>query len=252
MPHLGDFLFFRMISQGLYEMWPYADKLTAKRIARSRIGSEYIVPTHVKTNILSQQTLDDLPFPFIIKANNGSGRNLICKNAEDVNLQSIQNFSISWINENYYFKFFEKQYQKITPTIFAEMYLGNQSTPCIDIKLFCVKGSVVFYAIEDPYSDVDFTFSRIGELCHCIPDSLKTCHENLLSYLPRTSIAKIILLADHLSKEFYFVRIDLYYCDNKVYFGEYTLTPSAGLLEWDSVSSFLNRLIQRRLKETEF
>jgi hypothetical protein len=45
-------------------------------------------------------------------------------------------------------------------------------------------------------------------------------------------------IASQLSAEFSFVRIDLYNIDGKIYFGEFTLTPTAGVLKlrpevWD-------------------
>ena len=42
-------------------------------------------------------------------------------------------------------------------------------------------------------------------------------------------LSQMIEIAEALSKEFSFVRVDLYYSNNRIYFGELTFTPSAGL-----------------------
>lgn len=41
---------------------------------------------------------------------------------------------------------------------------------------------------------------------------------------------EMIEIAETLSKEFPFVRIDLYYVNNRIYFGEITFTPNNGMM----------------------
>jgi hypothetical protein len=42
-------------------------------------------------------------------------------------------------------------------------------------------------------------------------------------------LSKMIEIAENLSKGFTFVRVDLYYSNDSIYFGELTFTPAAGL-----------------------
>ena len=42
----------------------------------------------------------------------------------------------------------------------------------------------------------------------------------------------MLSLAERIAKDFRLVRIDCYYIGDKIYIGELTLTPNAGLLRW--------------------
>lgn len=54
------------------------------------------------------------------------------------------------------------------------------------------------------------------------------------------ALDEMIALAEKLSVQELFVRVDFYYCNKKIYFGEMTYYPSSGLgkfipMEWDEM-----------------
>ena len=49
----------------------------------------------------------------------------------------------------------------------------------------------------------------------------------------------MIKVAETLSKEFPFVRVDLYEINNKIYFGELTFSPAAGICDYYDENSLI-------------
>ena len=240
---LPDYIYYIMTNTSLYGMWPYADKIKAKRLAANRIGNEYVLPALCRIHGKLQDDLS-LLLPFVVKANNGSGRNIICKTTSEISIPAIGDSATLWTKDNYYFAAFEKQYLRIPPVVFVERYLGGSDSPCIELKFFCVKGEVTVYTVIERSDSLCHVFTRAGDLCAHSGHS----YDNLTCEIPRNAIAKMICLAECLSKCFVFVRIDLYYWENKIYFGEYTLTPQAGLLSPIYTDVFVNKLFNRCLQ----
>ena len=58
---------------------------------------------------------------------------------------------------------------------------------------------------------------------------------NIIDKKP-AKLNEILILAEKLSEDMPFARIDFYYVDNKIYFGEITLTPQNGLVSFSPES----------------
>lgn len=106
------------------------------------------------------------------------------------------------------------------------------NTSLRDYKFFCFHGVVKFFKIDIDrfsnhranYYDLKGNQLDFGEVLYP-PDF--THHETIPSTLP-----EMISLAEKLSENIPFVRIDFYSVKNKVYFGEMTFYPASGLGEF--------------------
>lgn len=116
-----------------------------------------------------------------------------------------------------------------------------------DYKFFCFKGKVHFFKIDfgrfvehhANYSSPDGILLPFGEKSlEPDPNHKEVMLDNLTN---------MIRVAEELSKEFKFLRVDLYNVKGKIYFGELTIYPAAGMgafipEEWDDKLGFLLNL----------
>ena len=111
----------------------------------------------------------------------------------------------------------EQHYQHIKPEIFVEEYLGDN---LVDYKFFCFHGEVKFFQIDS---------DRFTKHCRNIYDgvnnNLLPCtltFKNCKNITLPDNIDKMKEISESLSKQFEFVRVDLYDVNGKIYFGEFT------------------------------
>ena len=60
-------------------------------------------------------------------------------------------------------------------------------------------------------------------------DFTYVCEKNDIIDIKPEKYEEMITLAEKLSSQFPFVRVDFYYVNNKIYFGELTFTPNNGM-----------------------
>lgn len=99
-----------------------------------------------------------------------------------------------------------------------------------DYKVYCFNGKAEFVMVcvgrEKDGHPQFFYFDRDWNLLPYSQDGLD--YPDYKVQRPKC-LSKLFEYADKLSKPFPFVRADFYICNSKVYFGELTFTPAAGL-----------------------
>ena len=172
---------------------------------------------------------DKLPDQFVLKANHGSGWNIIVKDKAKFDIEDAKNKFDQWMNTNFAFKWgLELHYMNIPPKIIAEKYIENMNQ-LYDYKVMCFGGKPYFIWVDsDRYTNHKrslFTLDwkpmpqRINDKYTPIDDFDNAKPKNL---------KKMVELAGILSKGFSQVRVDFYEVEGKLYFGEMTFTSSSG------------------------
>jgi hypothetical protein len=211
-----------------------ADKIKVRDFVEKKIGEKYLIPLLAVFNSPEEIYLKNLPSQFVMKLNNGSGINFISH--ENLNYSSNNTiyyyFKKRFIINPYYFSR-EWHYGKIENKILIEKYLGNN---ILDYKIFCFNGVPGFvqvdfdrflvhrrniYDINWVLLEVEYVYPRFLDDPIPKPNKFNT----------------MIEIAQKLSEDFLFARIDLYIVDNIIYFGEITLHPEGGLGPFDTKSS---------------
>lgn len=205
------------------------DKYEAKKWVEKKIGKEYIIPLLGVWDKFQDIDFELLPRQFVLKCTHDSGSLVVIKDKlkfdkDAVSLQFSHNLKI-----NYYFKGREWPYKNIKPRIIAEEYLTEEMGDLKDYKFFCFNGKVEFFKIDfnrfiyhqANYYNVDGEILPFGEQV-CPPDFNK---ELDMPY----NLKEMIRLAEKLSKNITFVRVDFYEVDKKVFFGEMTFYPASGM-----------------------
>ena len=173
----------------------------------------------------------ELPKRFAIKLNVGSGCNIIVRDKNELNIEEIEKTIRKWLKSNYYLGYSEMQYKDVRPYILIEEYLGKEDGALPeDYKFYCMNGKSMYVMICAERENGDhakyFYYDKNWNLMPYSEDALREPDYTLEK---PENIDLAFEYAEKLSSEFPFVRCDLYIVRGKVYFGEFTFTPSAGM-----------------------
>jgi hypothetical protein len=171
----------------------------------------------------------DLPDRFVLKANHGSGWNLICKDKRRLNLESARRLIDGWLRSNYYQYGREWAYKDIRPRIICEQYLENEEFgELIDYKFYCYGGvPEVIFVCSGRFSPGGVRYDAYDMGWTKIPAFKGKPAAGL--DLPKPMDFEVMRdIARKLSEGFPFVRVDLYSVKGRIYFGELTFYPDNG------------------------
>jgi hypothetical protein len=222
----------------------FVDKFEARDYISKTIGNEYLVPLIGVWDRFDEIQLNNIPNQFVIKASHGQNYIYICKNKNLEDLKILENDVNVWINENYYKKTREIQYKQCKPKIICEKYLENESGELIDYKIFCFNGKPRLIEVhtgrlaEHKADYMNLNWKKLPISNEWGPNS------DLKIEKPK-KLKTMLEIAEKLSKPFNFVRVDLYYVKDRIYFGELTFTPGNGLCKFypPETDSKLGKLI---------
>ena len=179
---------------------------------------------------------DVLPDSFVIKTTDGGGGEniFICKNKADLNIESVKKRLVAWKNKKDINAGREWAYTGIRNSQYIiEELLVNEDNPdagISDYKIFCFNGKpyCIVYDIDRyighkrNFYDTKWRRLNIDSDCSSFFDP---------GQKPK-GLDDMLMIAETLSADFPFVRVDLYYVQNKVYFGELTFYPWSGYVQF--------------------
>ena len=211
-----------------------ADKVLVRNYVREKVGEKYLIPLIAVYNSADEINFKILPNQFVMKLNNGSGYNLICKNKLELNTKNeIIKFNKALKTEIYLLSR-EWHYKEIKPLILVEQLLAYNLK---DYKFFCNQDGPFMVQIDvDRFTNHTRNIYNLN--WELMPIQIRYKNTNQQIAKPK-NFEKMIELATILSSDFIFCRIDLYEHDDKVYFGEITLHPGGGVEPFDSYNSDL-------------
>ena len=217
------------------------DKIAVKDYVREKIGDEHIIKTLGIWDSYDDIDFETLPEQFVLKCNHDSGGLVIVKDKEKLDRRKAGKIISSSLKVNYYKKYREWPYKNVQPRIIAETYVVDEATNSLnDYKFFCFNGKVKCFKI-DFNRFIKHQANYYDENCNLLPFGEKD--------FPRDSSADIKMppvidemkkIAEIIAAGHPFLRVDLYYANNHIYFGEITFFPASGFgkiepVEWDSI-----------------
>lgn len=221
-----------------------ADKYAVRRYVEEKGFPDILNECYGVYNSFEEIDFDKLPNQFVLKMTTGSGMNFICKDKSKLDIDSLREKVKGWFAncKDYGLKTAEWHYVEIKPRLIAEKYLSElgESLSIIDYKCHCFNGHL--YHVET-ISDRDVqkhtnncdTYNPQWERTDCVMPQYHTPRR----MLPKPqSFEYMKKVAETLSADFEYVRVDLYEIDGKVLFGELTFTP-AGCIEFDYMPWYL-------------
>lgn len=209
------------------------DKYEVKKYVANIIGDEYIIPTIGIYNNFDEINFEELPNQFVIKCTHDSGGIVICKDKSKLNIDEARKKINRCLNKNYYYIHREWPYKNVKPRIIIENLLEDENNEdLIDYKFMCFKGKVKcsFVCLNRRSKEglkIDFYDLEWNKM----PFERHYHNSNIILEKPK-NYNKMIELAEKLSKNIPFVRVDFYDVKGKIYFGELTFYPGSGFEEF--------------------
>lgn len=219
-----------------------ADKYEAKKFVAERIGQEYIIPNLGIWDRFADIDFDSLPDQFVLKCTHDSGGLVICKDKSSFNKEAARRKIERSLKTNYYWHAREWAYKDIKPRILAEQFmedsyaqdlyaLGTNTDGLIDYKFYCFHGEPKFLYIgyanlvdgnkDDALSFIDFDWN--------FTPFNRADHKQIPVLPPKPDkFREMFGIAEKLSADIPFARVDLYCIDGKPYFSEITFCPGGG------------------------
>jgi len=210
-----------------------SDKYLVRDWIKEKIGEDYLIPLLGVYRKASEIDFDALPDAFVLKANHGSGMNVIIKDKKAADLNAIRNQMDAWLRTNFAFQQgFEMQYNDIPRRIIAEEYITGKDGDLPDYKFWCFDGKCEYIefikgrgkqtemAIYDrQWKKLPFTTGAYPALQEKIDKPKK--------------LQEMVEISEKLSRDFKHVRVDLYLLnDQEIRFGEMTFSSSSGTASW--------------------
>ena len=219
----------------LYDRKPeYAtmvDKVAVKEYVAKIIGKEYVIPTLGVWDNPEKIDWDGLPDKFVLKTSHGGGGTsvLICDDKSHFDKRDAIRKLNAHMKDNVYKKYREWPYKNVPHRVLAEQLLEKDChyNDIPDFKFYCFDGKpkVVLMATNRftshnfNYYDMDFNrmpvTSSFGEMS-------ETEFEKPLHF------EKMKEMAARLSRGIPHLRVDMYYTNGKVFFGELTFFDGSG------------------------
>lgn len=205
------------------------DKIAVKEYVAKIIGEEFVIPTLGVWRSFDDINFTKLPKQFVLKCNHDSGGIVICKDKDSLDKECVAQKIKKALAHNYYYREREWPYKNVRPLVFAEKFMVDESgSELKDYKIFCFDGKpymiqVDFNRFVNHRRNIYFADWSLAPFEYGYPTDTNV-------KIPRpVCLDKMLDLAKKLSKDIPFVRVDFYVIYDKIYFGELTFYPEAGI-----------------------
>ncbi|HEI8866032.1 TPA: glycosyltransferase [Serratia odorifera] len=207
-----------------------SDKYKVREFIAGLWGEDYLIELYAEGRELSYGMFQRLPQAFVLKANHGSGYNRLVFDKQRVSYAELYDLSRRWLRSNFYQQSRERHYQEIEPRIMVERLLLDNGEVPNDLKFHCFNrdGEIRIFIQVD--------YQRFGQHRRDLFDErwnrteIRICLPNAEQPAPRPSrLDDMLRLARLTAQQFSYLRVDMYQVGERVYFGELTFTPGAGL-----------------------
>ena len=210
------------------------DKLKVKRIVAELIGEQYVVPMLGYWKSPEDISFEELPDKFVLKCNHNSGGGMcICKDKSAINPNEVRKNLLVGLNDDFYKYSRVWPYKNVERYIIADYFLDDKiGDELIDYKFWCFNGEpkIVYLTnkgkrITENFYDMEF---RPIDVSHGYDRKVP-------EFTKPESFEQMKRLARILSEGIPFVRIDFFYVEGNIYFGEYTFFDWGGMKPIDDV-----------------
>ena len=216
------------------------DKYKAREYVAEKIGAQYLIPLIGVWDSLDEIDFSALPDQFAMKCNHNSGLGMcICADKSKLDIAKVKKGLKRGLKQDYYLTGREWPYQDVPRRIVAEQFLKSDAGGLTDYKIHCFGGVPKFILVcRDRFSESGLTedfytaeWERMDLKRPHIPNAKVPMDKP-------EKLAEMLTLAEKLSRDIPFLRVDFYLVEGKIYFSELTFFPASGFEgfdppEWD-------------------
>lgn len=219
-----------------------ADKYLVRDYVKEKIGDSYLINLLGYYSSPSEINYDILPTQFVLKCNHDAGSVIIVKDKNVINKDIIYKKLKKSLKYNMYYKTREKHYKNIPAIILCEEYIDIFSSESNipqpeDYKIHCFHGKPEYLEIQFSRFSNERYINIYDKDWNLQPFLMG--YQNTLFEVPKPQkLEEMLQLAEKLSSDFEYCRVDFYLVNDQIFFGEITFTPCNGMdqfipYEWD-------------------
>ncbi|MBQ8319645.1 MAG: carbonic anhydrase [Clostridia bacterium] len=211
------------------------DKYQVREFIKEKGLEEILVKLYAKSDSVKGLDFERLPDQFVIKTTNGGGglNVIVCPDKTKLDRRELEEkLACKKIKSRTGGR--EWAYYGLEPGVIVEELLINSKNPLAgvnDYKIFCYQGKAKYIVVDvDRYvghkrNFYDRDWNRLEYSSDCPPADCDI--EKPENY------EKMLQIAEKLSEDFPYVRVDLYNVEGKIYFGELTFYPWSGYVQFE-------------------
>lgn len=213
------------------------DKYGVRKYVESKGLGNILVKLYGHYKTINDVPFSSLPNSFVIKTTHGGGglNVVVVPDKSKLDIEELKqklSFSEDKVANNGGGR--EWAYYGLKTGIIVEQLLVNKEEPKAgvnDYKIFCYNGHAKYIIVDvDRYIGHKRNFyDREWNNLHITSDCLATDRE----IEKPDNLEKMLEIAEKLSDNFPFVRVDLYNISGKIYFGELTFYPWSGYVQFE-------------------
>lgn len=221
-----------------HEYTRMVDKYEVRQYIAECVGAQYLVPLLGVWNSADDIDFDSLPNEFVLKCTHDSGGIIICRDKRKLDIPAIRKKLNKALSRKFYYYSREWPYKNVTPRIISEALLYDEEDPDLkDYKFMCFEGvhKCTFVCSNRHSYGLNITiydseWKRMPVVRHHPPSKSELRRPD--NYQEMRDIAEL------LSRNMHFLRVDFYECNSRLYVGELTFYPGGGFeeftpSEWD-------------------
>lgn len=237
----------KVLAKMLFDRTPQlrvvADKIAVRDFIAARVGIDYLPSLYAVWDCAEDLDLRPEWRRVVIKATHGSGYVKVIPDVSEADVAKLRQVVGGWLRTNYGAKHGEWCYRQIRPRAFAEEMLGDGNPDSlVDYKVFCFSGQPGFLKVikgmkgttRSFHATLDFADMHISDGQLPLDPSEVPAPANY---------EDMLRVARELSTDFDMLRVDLFNVNGRIYVGELTNYPQAG------IGQYQPRTADRRLGE---
>lgn len=209
------------------------DKYKVREYIKGKIGEEYLIPLIGIYEKFEDINFNELPQQFVIKCNHDSGGLIVCKDKRLLNIKNVKKKINKCLKRNYYYNGREWPYKNVKPKIIIEKYMEDDGMHELrDYKFMCFNSKVkCSFVCSNRFSEDGLHVTFFDTQWNVMP--FERHYPSIKEGLSKPqNYEKMVELAERLSENIPFVRVDFYEINGKIYFGELTFYPGSGFEEF--------------------
>lgn len=223
-----------------------ADKYLVREYVKSKGLEDILIPSYGVFDSFEEIDFEKLPHQFVIQTNFGSGQIWICKDKQSADIEKWRKQFNEWMAiTDFGSPTGEWQYNEIPHKLVITKYLDSLgNTSVTDYKFQCFNGQIYgCLAITDRViGSHSMNLDHYDLDWHLTDGILPSYHPNRKEIAKPKCYDRMLEIAQKLSADFPYCRVDLYEIEDKVLFGELTFTPQANVMNYYSDAALVDML----------
>jgi TupA-like ATPgrasp len=206
-----------------------SDKYAVREYVREKVGADYLIPLQQVVDRADAIDFGEVSGSCVIKGTHGCDMTLLVPDVATADRAAIRATVQKWLDTDFYRSGWrEAPYRGLPRRAVVEEFIGDGVHAPNDYKFFMFHGRPAMVVVDQDR----FTRHTSTLLSPDWRPYRVTGRFEFAAALPEqpANYAEMVGVAQKLSSDFDFARVDLYNVDGRIYFGEITHNPGGGLV----------------------